>query len=172
MRYIPWFITILLALVGGLALVMGDFAWATTLLIVGLPLALLGLYDFIQPNHSLMRVYPVIGRLRYLAESVRMQIQQYFVESDTGGTPFSRIHRSVVYQRAKGDEDDEPFGTELNTYAEDYEWLNHSIVADVSHPKIPRVMIGNSQCSQPYEASVFNISAMSYGSLGAHAIRP
>ena len=130
----------------------------------------LACYDALQRKHSILKNFPVLGRARYLLELVRPEIQQYFIESDTSGTPISRVYRSIVYQTAKGELDSVPFGTELDVYARDYQWLNHSCFP-VHATKAPmRVMIGGPDCKQPYSASLLNISAMSYGSLSSNAI--
>jgi glutamate synthase domain-containing protein 2 len=139
--------------------------------IVG-PILLIGVYDLFQEKHSIVRNFPVFGHLRFIMEELRPKIYQYFVESDTDGTPFNRQYRSVVYQRAKKVDDTRPFGTELDVYGAGYEWLNHSIAA-IDHHQLnnnPRVKVGGPQCRQPYEASIFNISAMSFGSLSENAI--
>lgn len=136
------------------------------------PLFVLGYYDLLQTKHTIVRNFPVFGRLRYLAEDLRPKIQQYFIESDTNGTPFNRQNRSVIYQRAKRVDDTRPFGTELDVYQNGYEWLNHSIGA-IDHKQLnmsPRVLVGGPECKQPYSASIFNISAMSFGSLSQNAI--
>jgi glutamate synthase domain-containing protein 2 len=136
------------------------------------PVLLLGVYDMFQKKHSITRNFPVLGHFRFLLEEIRPEIYQYFIESDTNGTPFSRQYRSVIYQRAKKDDDTRPFGTQLDVYGNGYEWLNHSISA-IDHSKLnmdPRVLVGGPQCKQPYSASVYNISAMSFGSLSANAI--
>lgn len=137
-----------------------------------LPLNVLGLYDMFQKSHAIMRNYPIFGRGRYLMEDLRPKLYQYFIESDTNGTPISRIYRSVVYQRAKDELDTSPFGTQLDVYEEGYEWLAHSIGALDAHDldQDPRVMVGNPDCKQPYAASLFNISAMSYGSISKNAV--
>ncbi len=136
------------------------------------PVVLLGIYDLYQPKHSIVRNYPVIGRLRYFAEDLRPKVYQYFVESDTNGKPFSRLSRSLIYQRAKMENDTIPFGTQLDVYENGYEWLSHSIAA-ISHHELdenPRVLVGGPDCAQPYSASIYNISAMSFGSLSQNAI--
>ncbi|NJN50986.1 MAG: FMN-binding glutamate synthase family protein [Gammaproteobacteria bacterium] len=135
------------------------------------PLLLLGFWDLSQTRHALQRNYPLVGHSRGLFESVRTQIRQYWVESDTDGAPFDREQRSLVYQRAKGEIDTMPFGTERNVYAAGYEWINHSMAPRPLPAAMPRVTIGGDQCAQPYDASVLNISAMSFGSLSAAAIR-
>jgi glutamate synthase domain-containing protein 2 len=152
-----------------ISLAWPPFYWA--FLFIG-PVVLLGVYDLYQPKHSIVRNYPVFGRLRYLAEDLRPKVYQYFVESDTNGKPFSRLNRSLIYQRAKKETDTIPFGTQLDVYENGYEWLSHSIAA-ISHHELnedPRVIIAGPDCLQPYEASVFNISAMSFGSLSENAI--
>ncbi|WP_131536971.1 FMN-binding glutamate synthase family protein [Pedobacter nototheniae] len=136
------------------------------------PIVVLGIYDLIQPKHSIVRNYPVVGRLRYFMEDLRPKVYQYFVESDTNGTPYSRLNRSLIYQRAKKDNDTIPFGTQLNVYDNGYEWLSHSIAA-ISHHELnldPRVLVGGPDCKKPYSASIYNISAMSFGSLSQNAI--
>jgi glutamate synthase domain-containing protein 2 len=153
-----------------ISLAWPPFFWA--FIFVG-PFVILGIYDLYQPKHSIVRNYPVFGRLRYFAEDLRPKVYQYFVESDTNGKPFSRLSRSLIYQRAKKETDTIPFGTQLDVYENGYEWLSHSIAA-ISHHELepnPRVIIGGPDCKQPYAASIFNISAMSFGSLSENAIR-
>ena len=135
-------------------------------------LFILGLYDMFQTRHSLMRNFPLFGRARWLMEDLRPKLYQYFIESDTDGRPINRIDRNTIYQRAKLQMDTMPFGTQMNVYSEGYEWMAHSI-APIDFHKLnhdPRVKFGNKDCTQPYSASVLNISAMSYGSLSKNAV--
>jgi glutamate synthase domain-containing protein 2 len=132
--------------------------------------SVLGFRDLTQTHHSILRNYPIAGHLRFLLEDVRLEIRQYFFESDTEGAPFSRNKRAVVYQRAKGQLDKRPFGTMLDVYASSFEWLNHSMVPKEPSKEHFRTTIGNDACSQPYASSVLNISAMSFGALSANAI--
>ncbi len=148
------------------------FHWVWLLLILAIPLAIMGIQDVVQTKHSLRHNFPIVGRMRWMAEWMRPKVYQYFVESDTDGAPFSRLSRNVIYQRAKKVNDSMPFGTQLNVYETGYEWLNHSITP-LRHDKIdhhPRVTVGGPDCKQPYSASIFNVSAMSYGSLSKNAI--
>ncbi len=140
------------------------------LLLFFIPVFLLGFYDYFQPRHSVRRNFPFIGRFRYLLEAIRPEIHQYFVESDTDGAPFSRDKRTLVYQRAKGVRDTVPFGTLRDVYAVGYEWVNHSIRPLHLEAKDLRISVGGPDCTQPYSASLLNISAMSYGSLSKNAI--
>ena len=145
------------------------FLWS---LCITIPLILVGVNDILQPSQTIRRNYPVIGRMRYWAEWMRPKIYQYFIESDTDGAPYNRLNRNVIYQRAKKVNDTTPFGTQLNVYEVGYEWLNHSI-SPLHHDKVdnnPRVMVGGPDCKQPYSASIFNVSAMSFGSLSKNAI--
>jgi glutamate synthase domain-containing protein 2 len=130
----------------------------------------LGIYDVTQKRHAILRNFPVLGHFRYLLELVRPEIQQYFIESDISGAPISRVYRSVVYEKAKSELETVPFGSELDLYAPDYKWVNHSCFPVQCSESDFRIRIGNSQCRQPYNASLFNISAMSYGSLSSAAI--
>ena len=133
-------------------------------------LVALGVYDLLQKRHSVLRNYPVIGHLRFVLEYIRPEIRQYFIESDNEASPFSRAQRTLVYQRAKGDPDNRPFGTLLDVGQRGYEWINHSVAPTQLPSHDFRVTIG-ADTAQPYSASVFNISAMSFGALSAHAIR-
>ena len=138
--------------------------------IVALALCGVGVYDLQQTKRAVLRNYPVIGHFRYILEYIRPEMRQYFVESDAEATPFSRSQRSLVYQRAKGESDKRPFGTQLDVKAIGYEWINHSIAPTVIASHDFRISIGGDQCSLPYSASIFNISAMSFGALSANAI--
>lgn len=153
--------------------VLGYFYWPAWLFfVVVAPFIYMGIYDMVQTKRSLKRNFPLFGRLRYVFEDLRPKIQQYFVESDTDGAPVNRIDRSVIYQRAKKQIDTTPFGTQLNVYAEGYEWMTHSMVPIDFHgvEHHPRVLVGNKDCTQPYHASILNVSAMSFGSLSANAV--
>ncbi|MFV9614840.1 MAG: FMN-binding glutamate synthase family protein [Gammaproteobacteria bacterium] len=163
---------IILSIVIPLATLVLSRFWsgAYWLFIIILPLIGLGLYDLAQRKHTILRLYPVIGRLRYLFESIRPEIQQYFVESDTNGQPINREFRALVYQRAKGQRDTRPFGTLFDVYRNGAEWINHSLAAKPVYDKNPRIHFGGPDCSQPYQASPLNISAMSFGALSQNAI--
>lgn len=144
--------------------------------LIGLPLALfaglaiLGIRDLIQTRHAVLRNYPISAHLRFLLEEMRPEMRQYFFEDEKNGMPFSRDRRAVVYQRAKSELDKRPFGTQHDVYAEGYEWMRHSFAPRSVDPKALRIDIGGPSCSQPYSASVFAISAMSFGALSANAI--
>ena len=143
---------------------------AVWLLVPVVALVALGIHDLIQRRHTILRIYPVIGHVRFLFESIRKEIQQYFVESDTDGAPVSREFRSLVYQRAKGVRDTRPFGTIFDVYRDGCEWINHSLAPGNIANHDPRIVFGEGVCAQPYAASPLNISAMSYGSLSKNAI--
>ncbi len=128
-----------------------------------------GVRDKLQTRHSVLRNYPVLGHVRFLLEFIRPEMRQYFIEGDNEAAPFSRQQRSLVYQRAKGDADKRPFGTQMDVGAVGYEWINHSLQPTVLPTHDFRVLIGAGR-AQPYSASIFNISAMSFGALSANAI--
>ena len=167
-----WAVIVLAVLVVLLAIIFSP--WWLLAEIVLVPLVLLGIYDYFQPKHSILRNYPLAGRLRFLMEGMGPELHQYLVENDTDGRPFDRDTRSVIYQRAKNVADKKPFGTERDVYDSGYSWLTHSISPRpmVADPEADlRVIIGGPQCTQPYSASVLNISAMSFGALGEAAVR-
>lgn len=168
-RYLTLVGLMLAALLGALGWWQGHGA-GPWLLLVGSAGTLLGLRDLRQTQRSVLRNYPVLGHMRYWLEFIRPEIRQYFIESDNEAAPFSRQQRSLVYQRAKGDPDKRPFGTQVDVHAEGHEWINHSLVPTTLDSHDFRVLIGGPNCLQPYSASVFNISAMSFGALSANAI--
>jgi glutamate synthase domain-containing protein 2 len=149
----------------------GQTWWLLPLAALCLGSVLLGIRDLRQTRHAVLRNYPVAAHLRFLLESIRPEMRQYFFEGDKDGAPFPRDKRAIVYQRAKRDLDKRPFGTQYDVYEEQYEWLHHSIAPKptLTHDAL-RTMVGT-QTKQPYSASLLNISAMSYGSLSANAIR-
>lgn len=160
---------IVLTLIGGVYTVWPSVLWS---LVIVLPLVAIGVFDVLQKKHAIRRNFPVIGNMRYILEMVRPEIMQYFVETDTEGTPINRLSRSLIYQRAKNTTATRPFGTQSDVYEIGYEWLDHSIyaVSDSHSIEEPRVLVGGAACKQPYSASLLNISAMSFGSLSKNAV--
>ena len=169
------------ALLALFSLIVFNVGWLALLVFAGL--TGVGVHDLKQTRHAILRNYPVMGHLRFLFEFVRPEIRQYFIESDSEAAPFSRAQRSLVYQRAKGEPDNQPFGTHLDVGKQGYEWVNHSMAPTKLPTHDFRIWIGGTPntsglspspsaqpCTQPYQASVFNISALSFGSLSANAI--
>jgi len=147
-------------------------SWLWLLYILVLPFMILGLKDAFQTKHTILRNYPILGRGRYLIETLRPGVRQYFIESNINGSPFNRNDRSIVYQRSKGVLDTNPFGTQEDLYEPGYEWLSHSIASKDPHEldHHPRVQVGGPDCLRPYSCSIFNVSAMSFGSLSKNAV--
>ena len=168
LRYSTWLACALLTLIFGAAWALRNEAAALPFLVFAF-LTFQGFRDARQTKRSVLRNYPVIGHVRFMLEFVRPEIRQYFLEGDNEAAPFSRTQRSLVYQRAKGDPDKRPFGTQLDTGASGYEWINHSLAPTTIPSPDFRIVIGPER-AQPYSASVFNISAMSFGALSANAI--
>lgn len=162
-RFLPWALT-------GLGTLVFLFISAP-LAVVCLGLFVLGFYDFRQERHAILRNYPLSGRLRFLLEYIRPEIRQYFMENDEEKLPFSRNQRAMVYSRAKNQNDKRGFGTIAAVYGKESEWIGHSACPRQPDAKNFRIKIGGPQCTLPYDASIFNISAMSFGSLSPNAIR-
>lgn len=154
--------------ISGLALFMGKADWPA-LLFFGF-LTSVGIHDYLQTKHAILRNYPILGHMRFLMEFIRPEIRQYFIESDNDKLPFSREQRTLVYSRSKAVSDQIPFGTTLDVMAPGYQWINQSLVPTHLPSHDFRIEIGGKDCSQKYSASIFNISAMSFGSLSANAI--
>lgn len=164
-----------LAAAGGLAVVTGALGlaldpWMLLPFAGFLGLFLLGLRDMSQIRHSVLRNYPILGHIRYAMEAIRPEIRQYLIESDRDEQPFSREARSLVYQRAKGVEDKRPFGTTEKVYEAGYAWVTHSVAPREIKNTDFRVRVGGPDCRKPYDMSLFNISAMSFGALSGNAI--
>ncbi len=166
MRYLAFTLCVIGLLLSLLAWVGGGYVLPV---LVFAYLVGTGFHDLWQTKRAVLRNYPVIGHMRFLLEFIRPEIRQYFIESDNEATPFSRAQRSLVYQRAKGDSDKRPFGTQLDTHATGHEWMTHSVAPTTLASHDFRITIGP-HTAQPYSASVFNISAMSFGALSANAI--
>lgn len=166
------------ALLPLLALLIAIFAvwfewtsgWLLFTLIICLPIVLLGLYDWLQKKYTLTRNYPVAARIRWLFYDLRPFLRQYIVEDDLEGEPFGFEARNLVYARARGETDTHPFGSERKMEKSGYSWISHSITPACDTDQNPRVLVGNAQTSLPYNTSVLNISAMSFGALSARAI--
>jgi glutamate synthase domain-containing protein 2 len=173
LRYLPFLACIIGTIFSFITLELNESPWdsrAWRFFFVFGALTVVGIYDLMQTASSILRNYPVIGHLRFMLEFIRPEIRQYFIEGDNDEAPFSREQRTLVYSRSKAVSDSIPFGTTLDIMAPGYQWINQSLAPT----KLPnhdfRVMIGNQDCKQPYSASIFNISAMSFGSLSANAV--
>lgn len=175
--FTPRFICLTLAALGsivalaGLAVAPGQTVWLLPLFVIFALLLALGLHDITSKRHAVLRNYPIAAHLRFLLERIRPEMRQYFFEDEKHGTPFSRDKRALVYQRAKMVLDKRPFGTQYDVYEPGFEWLAHSVVARALVTDAPRVTIGGPDCRHPYNASLLNISAMSFGALSPQAIR-
>ncbi|RJF75888.1 FMN-binding glutamate synthase family protein [Rhodopseudomonas palustris] len=166
--------TVLAALFAAVAITDTDselFGLVVTLALLFAALMLLGLWDLVQKNHAVLRNYPISAHLRFLLEEIRPEMRQYFFESEKDGKPFSRDTRALIYQRAKMVLDKRPFGTQRDVYDSGYEWMHHSVAPRPHAEQQFRITIGGPDCTRPYSASVFNISAMSFGALSPNAIR-
>lgn len=168
-HFIPWLTVVLLAAVFGWLGFLSPLWWIG--LAVLAPFAALGLYDLLQRDDPLRRNYPLAIYFRYLFEQIGPYLHRYIVESPKEGAPFDKDVRFTVYERARREGGTKAFGSELDFYAADYSWIQHSIAPqNKAAAKDFRVEIGGAHCSRPYSASVLNISAMSFGALGSHAV--
>ena len=168
-RYAALFASFALTILCAFALVFSGPIWILGVALFG-GFAALGVWDMAQTRSTLRRNYPILAHFRYGLESIGPEMRQYFIESDTAEVPYSRQQRALIYQRAKSVNDTRPFGTQQDVYGSEYEWINHSMMPTEIPSDDFRIRIG-AQSAQPYDASVFNISAMSFGSLSANAIR-
>jgi len=166
-RWFFWALSIILMVIAVLGWFRPGALW---LLLALAPVALIGLRDAFQRKHTILRNFPVIGHLRYFMEMIRPEIQQYFIESNIDAYPVEREFRAIVYQRAKGELETRPFGTQRDLYKVGYEWASHSLAAHEPTAEPPRISIGGKRCAKPYNASILNVSAMSFGALSTKAV--
>lgn len=159
-----------IAVGAGAGTVLVSWAWLWLAVPTGLLFAV-GAYDLVQSAHSILRNYPVLGHMRYFLESLRPELQQYFIERDADGRPYDRERRSIIYERAKGAHGEQAFGTERDIDQIGYEHLSQSVAPVAVPDEAPRVLVGGPDCSQPYSMPLLNVSAMSFGALSANAIR-
>ncbi len=170
-RFIIFTLVVLIAAALGLEFFYGFRSLLIEIpLVVFICLAVIGTVDLVQKRHAVLRNYPLSAHIRFILEEIRPEIRQYFLESEKDGTPFSRDKRALVYQRAKQALDKRPFGTQNDVYASGFEWLDHSIAPKPVVNEPFRILIGGPDCAKPYSASIFNISAMSFGALSRNAI--
>ncbi len=170
-RFIIYTLVVLIAAALGLEFFLGFRSLLIDIpLVVFISLAVIGTVDVVQKRHAVLRNYPLSAHIRFILEEIRPEIRQYFLESEKDGTPFSRDKRALVYQRAKRALDKRPFGTQNDVYASGFEWLDHSIAPKPAAKEPFRILVGGPDCDKPYSASIFNISAMSFGALSKNAI--
>ncbi len=171
-RFVTWTLSAVSMAGFGLAwLLVTPSGWLLLGFVVAACLTGLGFHNYFQTRHAVLRVYPIAANLRFILEAIRPEMRQYFFEDDSTSLPFNRDTRSVVYQRAKRELDVQPFGTNHDVYLEGYEWMTHSIAPAPKSTEPFRIAIGGPDCLRPYSSSVLNISALSFGSLSANAIR-
>ena len=170
LRFIPMALSGLAVALFGLIFALQGGAWAAVLALLAACLLALGLRDLLQTRHAVLRNYPILGHVRYFFEMIRPEIRQYLLESDEEEAPFSRETRAIVYQRSKNVEDKRAFGTKKRVNDAGYQWITHSIRPKKIENTDFRVRVGGPDCTQPYDLSLYNISAMSFGALSANAI--
>jgi len=147
-----------------------------------LVLVALAVEDVLQRRHAIRHNFPLAGRLRYLLELVGPELRQYWVANDKEEAPFNRDERRWVYASAKGQNKNFGFGTTEQIYAIGYPLIKHAVFpfpdAQARHPEgdpsaLPclKVIGEHNDRRRPFRPrSVVNISAMSFGSLGARTV--
>ena len=68
--------------------------------------------DDTQKQHSILRNFPLIGRIRYMTEQIGPELRQYLFENNNEGTPFSRKEFEDVVKAGKYKERLIGFGSE------------------------------------------------------------
>jgi glutamate synthase domain-containing protein 2 len=130
--------------------------------------------DITQKKHTVLRNYPVIGRLRYKMEELGEYFRQYFFMGDRDELPFNRATRGWVYRLAKAEGGIIGFGS-----TSDMSEPGSVLFVNAPYPVLdedrlptPSLTIGEGYCEKPFIArSIINISGMSYGAISAPAVR-
>ena len=67
------------------------------------PLIMLFLYfkDKNQKQHSVLRNFPLLGRVRYILEMLGPEFRQYLFDGDSQGKPFSRVDFQIIVDSRK-----------------------------------------------------------------------
>ncbi|MDU8350289.1 FMN-binding glutamate synthase family protein [Pseudomonas syringae pv. actinidiae] len=169
-RYFVLYACLFVSLAGApFAYFVDHFVW---LWLLAVALTIVGITDLVQGKQAVRKNYPIMSHVRYIMEAIRPEVRQYLIESDEEKLPFSRSQRSLVYARSKNEPSEKAFGTIVDVYEPGFEFIGHSMSpAKHINPESFRITIGGPQCKLPYSASIFNISAMSFGALSANAIR-
>jgi glutamate synthase domain-containing protein 2 len=151
-------------------------------------LVVLALRDVLQKKHTIQHNFPLVGHFRYLIEKIGPELRQYIVANNREELPFNRRQRSWIYASSKRENNYQGFGTDQNMQEPGYVLIKPAMLPyqlpsshphhvsqskDPNHYAIPSAkVIGEyHNRKRPYRPhSVFNVSAMSYGSLSANAI--
>jgi glutamate synthase domain-containing protein 2 len=137
-------------------------------------LIVLIIHDVTQKKHTVLRNFPVVGRLRFFFEDLGEYFRQYFFAGDRDEMPFNRATRGFVYKLAKDEGSVIGFGS-TNDLREPGSiiFVNHPFpVLEEDRLPTPSLVLGEGYCKQPFEArSIINISGMSFGAISAPAVR-
>lgn len=132
----------------------------------------LAIWNIFQKKHSILRTYPLVGYIRYFAETLGIYLRQYFYARDREELPFNRDQRRWVYEASKNIDTIIGFGS-----TRDIKKIGSIYFVDAPFPVLKRdsvkacsIIIGE-YCRYPYSTnSIINISAMSYGAISKNAI--
>jgi len=137
-------------------------------------LGFLFIRDITQKKHSVLRNYPLVGRLRYFFEQLGEYFRQYFFAGDRDEMPFNRATRGWVYRLAKNEGGIIGFGSTYDLHQPGaLIFVNHPFpVLEEERLPTPALVLGEGYCTQPFEArSIVNVSGMSFGAISAPAVR-
>ena len=143
-------------------------------LIIALVLIYFYVRDITQKRHTVLRNYPIIGRLRFFFEDLGEYFRQYFFLGDREEMPFNRATRAWVYRMAKNEGGILGFGStyDLNQSGA-LVFVNAAFpVLDGEHEPTPPLVIGEGWCEKPFSTrSLINVSGMSYGAISKPAVQ-
>ena len=110
--------------------------------------------DITQKKHTVLRNYPLIGRLRYFFEKQGEYFRQYFFAGDRDEMPFNRATRGWVYRLAKDEGGIIGFGS-----TNDLREPGSIIFVNAPFPVLeedrlptPPLIIGEGFCRSPFTA--------------------
>ncbi|MXS84625.1 FMN-binding glutamate synthase family protein [Nitrosomonas sp. HPC101] len=154
-------------------LIIFSFGTVLGLIAVGALVAFF-IRDVTQKKHTILRNYPIIGRLRYFFETQGKYFRQYFFAGDRDEMPFNRATRSWIYKNAKNKGGTVGFGSTYDLSKPGAFIFTSSAfpILEEDQLPVPAVIIGEGYCDRPFLArSIINISGMSFGAISKPAVR-
>src|SRR5699024_9024118 len=104
---------------GSIIIIISIIVGIIVILLIGFALLFIR-FDQKQKGHSILRNYPLLGRVRYFLENIGPEFRQYWFESDTDGRPFSREDYQQIVRNAKYKRGAVSFGSKRDFKEEGY----------------------------------------------------
>src|SRR5699024_8799142 len=93
-------------------------------------------FDVKQKQHSILRNYPILGKVRYITEKVGPELRQYLFNNDNEGKRFNRRQFEYVYKAAKCNNRRSGYGSQRNFSEPGYYVVNNMFPSQREEMKI------------------------------------